>query len=243
MRISFHLPIILFLVFIQSSCIQLSNLDSAEVTQIYSTDNQVRAKEKKLRETTEQSHQVLREERYERAKELKGKGERLEKELKDLKINLDNLLAQHRKNWEAKPLWQRLSLELSANYTYFDDKLHLEDVFGTRLRLHWVKEEFRHFHLGYLYYPLQRREEFPLRKIYASPFLLEYRHSKSETILNNRKKDVYVNSYLMGFGLSGQVWNEAYINLSLSAGIQHYSGTEPNDTGPIVSYTMGFQQT
>lgn len=214
-----------------------------KINQIYQLDEEVRLKEKERLATLEAAEQAKQVNKFELAHELKQKAARLEEELNDLKNGLEKLLKEYENEWLAQSWWHRLAFETSLLYTHFDNSLDIDDAYGLKFKMHWVKREFQQFHPGsYLYYPRERGESYPLRRIEVSSFMIEYRKTHSQTVVRGKNEDVEINSYLVGFGFLGQSWGNTYIKLNLAGGLQRYTGTEPNDTGPLVGYTLGAYQ-
>ncbi|MBI4711823.1 MAG: hypothetical protein HY762_00730 [Planctomycetes bacterium] len=181
---------------------------------------------------------ALKDNKLEESKELTEQGNKLETAIKEMEIELDKLLEQHQRNYLESPWWRKMVIEAGGQFTYFDNDLNLTDVAGARLRVHWAKEEYKRFRAS----PLIPDSELPLRKVVSSPLALELRNSVNQTIIGNRKKRVDVNTYLGGFGVGGQLFDDTFLSLTLMAGAQQYVKTEPEDVAPMVSYSMGLQQ-
>jgi hypothetical protein len=209
------------------------------VHRIYQLDEAIRLKEVELKDISAQADQAERENKFERAYQLKQKAGELAEQVKNLKDTLAQQVKDYETSFNQQPWWQQLTLETSAFYTFFDSDLGIDNGWGVKLKLMRPRNSFQRFSLGsYLYYPLGESANYPLRQVEAVPVILEYRrlvtHSASST-----GDEVAVNSYLLGFGAFTQGWGNTYLSLNLSAGLQHYQGTEPSDTGPLVSYTLG----
>lgn len=216
------------------------------IKQIYTADEEVRKKVKEIRDLRAQAYQAEKNKQFEYAHKLKEDANKLEVGLnKNAQGRLQDLLNKYAENSVSQPWWQNVGLEIGSSYIRFGGNLDLDDTTGLVVKAHWIKPEFRRFHLGsYLYYPLEVKEDYPLHKVYASPLILEYRRFETITESSGREEDVVVNSYRLGFGVLSQVWSESntYLNVNLSAGVEQYRGTVPDDKGPVVAYTLGFAQ-
>lgn len=215
---------------------------SDRVQEIYEVDHQIHLMEEKIAGLREAAYQANREDKFEKVHELKEKVKKSEQELKDIRNKLEKRLLAYKQNWQRQPWWRKIALESGPQYIRFDSNLHLDDAVGLRVKIHWIKQEFRPFHLGsYLYYPLESDLAYPLKQVEASRFIIEYRNIRSESD-HLVPKRVKVDTYLIGFGLLGQSWSNTYIKINLLAGLERYSNTEPDDIGPVISYTLGFHQ-
>lgn len=212
--------------------------------QLYSLDEQIRNKQKEALNLRNEAIRKLQDNFFQEANNLKEKADKMENEIKQLKIDLDKLVLKRSDFWQAKSWWERTAFQVGTSYIFFDNDLHLDNETLFKIKVHWLNEKFRPFHAGYLYYPLESKNNAPLRRILASSFIIEYRQSqtKIETLINNQKETVDFNAYLIGFGLSGQTWKNTYLSLNIGGGRQRFNGTDPNDTGPILSYTIGLEQ-
>lgn len=215
-----------------------------EINRLYQLDTKIRNQEKELLAMRKDIQKKILADLFEQANKSKEKANKLENEIKYLKDDLTEKIEQREAHWLAQPTWQRMAWQPGLTYTFFDNDLHVENRRLLKIKIHWLKEKIRPFHAGYIYNPLEQKSNAPLRRILASSFILEYRQgkTKSKIRINNKRKTVQFNAALIGFGLAGQTWNNTYLGLNITAGVQRFSGTEPNDTGPIVSYTIGLQQ-
>lgn len=212
------------------------------VQHIYRLDEEIRIKENELGTVFTSAEEAECENKFEKAHQLKLKAGELNEKLKDLK----NVLAQRVKDYEVsfsqQAWWKQLVIEISAPYTFFDNDLNIDNGWGSKLKILSLKASFRRFYLGsYLYYPLSESANYPFHQVEAAPFIFEYRRFRTDSIAST-KKEVEINSYLIGFGAFTQAWGNTYLNLNLAAGFQQYRGTEPDDNAPLVSYTLGLQQ-
>lgn len=225
-------------------CFHQTNNDL--IKQIYATDEEVRKETRKIEDMRDQAYQAERNKQFEHAHKLKEEANKLEVELnKNAHTRLQDLLDKYAENSANQPWWQKVGLEIGSSYIRFGGNLDLDATTGLVIKAHWIKPEFRRFHLGsYLYYPWEVKKDYPLHQVYASPLILEYRRFKTITESSGREEDVVVNSYRLGFGVLSQVWSESnsYLNINLSAGVEQYRGTVPDDQGPVVAYTLGFAQ-
>ena len=209
------------------------------VPRIYQLDEEIRLKEVELKDISGQAEQAERENKFERAYQLKQKAGELNEQVKNLKDTLAQQVKDYETSFNQQPWWQQLTLETSAFYTFFDSDLGIDNGWGVNLKLMQSKNSFQRFSLGsYLYYPLGESANYPLRQVEAAPIILEYRRFQTHAA-SSTKDEVEVSSYLVGFGAFTQGWENTYLSLNLSGGLQHYQGTVPSDTGPLVSYTVG----
>jgi len=214
----------------------LTSSESLLRSQVSMLDRKVQATQIEIETLKIQLMQALKDNKLEQVKELKDKTNQLEKNLKDNRIELDILLSNYQRDFARRPWWQKLMIEIGPQYTYFDNDLKINDVVGTRLRINYRQDTFGRYHT----YPFIGTSDSPLRDIISSPLIIEYRHSTHE--VEGQAKKGNVDTYLAGFGLSGQLKKKSFIHLSIMGGIQDYSDMTPADTGLMISYSMGLQQ-
>ncbi|MEW6025771.1 MAG: hypothetical protein AB1599_00550 [Planctomycetota bacterium] len=205
-------------------------------SQIYSLDRKVQAAQAEIQAVKDQIMQALKDNKLEQVKELTDKANQMEKNLKDLRIEMDILISGYQRDFVRRPWWNKLMLEIGPQYTYFDNDLNVNDVVGVRLRVHYRQDTFGRYHT----YPFIGTSDSPIRDITSSPFIFEYRNSIHE--VEGQTGKGRVDTYLAGFGLSGQLTKKSFIHLSIMGGAQDYSNMEPEDLGLIVSYSMGLQR-
>ncbi|MBI5778317.1 MAG: hypothetical protein HZA49_02550 [Planctomycetes bacterium] len=214
----------------------LTTPDSVIRSQIYMMDRKVQAVQIEIQTIKAQLMQALKDNKLEQVKELTDKTNQLEKNLKDTRIELDILISNHQRDFANRPWWRKLMIEIGPQYTYFDNDLKINDVAGARLRIHLRQDTFGRYHS----YPFIGTSDSPIRDITSSPFIFEYRNSIHE--VDGQTKKGRVDTYLAGFGLSGQLTKKSFIHLSILGGVQDYSNMEPEDLGLILSYSMGLQR-
>lgn len=227
---------------VQKSTINPNITKEEMVKQIYSLDKEDRKREKEITDLRNKAYDAERNKHFEQAHDLKEKAEKSERELKDYKVKLEESLKGYEKVWDDQPWWQQIALECGGCYTHFAGPLELDDAWGVSLKLHWIKRDFRRFHLGsYLYYPLEVSENYPLHQVEASPLILEYRHIES-TLKSSKNTEVKINSYRAGFGVLTQAWNNTWLKLNLSGGFEGYYEIGNVRTGPVICYALGLTQ-
>jgi hypothetical protein len=205
-------------------------------SQIYKLESKREVIATEINGIKKQIIETLKNKQLEKSKELDDKVTQLEKSLKDIRIELDGLVNNYHEEFSKRPWWQKLMIEGGPQYTYFDNDIKINDVVGYRLRISYRQETFGRYNT----YPFITTADSPLREVTSSPFIIEYRSSQHE--VDNQKKKAQVDTYLTGFGLSGQLYRRAFIHLSIMGGLQNYSNTKPDDIGPIFSYSMGLNQ-
>lgn len=214
----------------------LTSPESVLRSQVYMQDRKVQAIQVEIEVLKARLMQALKDNKLEQVKELTDKTNLTEKNLKDARIELDILISSYQRDFARRPWWRKLMIEIGPQYTYFDNDLNINDVAGTRLRIHLRQDTFGRYHT----YPFIGTSDSPLRDITSSPFIVEYRNSVHEVAGQARKGRV--DTYLAGFGLSGQLTKKAFIHLSIMGGVQDYSDMKPDDIGLLVSYSMGLQR-
>jgi len=205
-------------------------------SQVYMLDRKVQAAQVEIEALKIQMMQALKDNKLEQVKELTDKTNLMEKNFKDARIELDILISNYQRDFTRRPLWRKLMIEIGPQYTYFDNDLKINDVVGTRLRIHLRQDTFGRYHS----YPFIGASDSPLRDITSSPLIIEYRNSSHE--VDGQTKKGRVDTYLAGFGLSGQLTKKSFIHLSIMGGVQEYSDMKPDDTGLLLSYSMGLQR-
>lgn len=214
----------------------LTTPESVLRSQVYMIDRKAQATQLEIETIKTQLIQALKDNKLEQAKELTDKVSQLEKNLKDARIELDILISNYQRDFASRPWWRKLMIEIGPQYTYFDNDLKINDVAGTRLRIHLRQDTFGRYHS----YPFIGTSDSPLRDITSSPFIFEYRNSIHE--VEGQTKKGRVDTYLAGFGLSGQLTKKAFMHLSIMGGVQDYSNMKPDDLGLMLSYSMGLQR-
>ncbi|MDI6732546.1 MAG: hypothetical protein QME51_02820 [Planctomycetota bacterium] len=205
-------------------------------SQIHQVDKEIEKIQQEIETIKAQITQALKDNKLELAKELTVKTTQLEKTLKDNRVELDMLINKYQNDFNSRLLWRKLMIEIGPQFTFFDNNIRITDVTGLRLRIHYRKDTFGRYHT----YPFISISDSPLRDIVSSPIILEYRYSSHQT--GNQNQEARVSTYLGGFGISGQIFNNTFISLSFMGGLQDYSQTLQDDIGPIFSYSMGLQQ-
>ena len=214
----------------------LTSPESVLRSQVYMLDRKVQAAQVEIEALKIQMMQALKDNKLEQVKELTDKTNLMEKNFKDARIELDILISNYQRDFTRRPLWRKLMIEIGPQYTYFDNDLKINDVVGTRLRIHLRQDTFGRYHS----YPFIGASDSPLRDITSSPLIIEYRNSSHE--VDGQTKKGRVDTYLAGFGLSGQLTKKSFIHLSIMGGVQEYSDMKPDDTGLLLSYSMGLQR-
>jgi len=214
----------------------LTSAESVLRSQVYMLDRKVQAVQIEIQTLKSQLMQALKDNKLEQVKELTDKTNLMEKNLKDARIELDILISNYQRDFSHRPWWRKLMIEIGPQYTYFDNDLKINDVVGTRLRIHLRQDTFGRYHS----YPFIGTSDSPLRDITSSPLIIEYRNSIHE--VDGQARKGRVDTYLAGFGLSGQLTKKAFIHLSIMGGVQDYSDMNPDDIGLILSYSMGLQR-
>ena len=214
----------------------LTTPESILRSQVYRMDRKVQAIQTEIESLKVQLMQALRDNKLEQVKELTDKANLMEKNFKDARIELDILISNYQRDFARRPLWRKLMIEIGPQYTYFDNDLKINDVVGTRLRVHLRQDTFGRYHS----YPFIGASDSPLRDITSSPLIIEYRNSVHE--VDGQTKKGRVDTYLAGFGLSGQLTKKSFIHLSIMGGVQDYSDMKPDDIGLMLSYSMGLQR-
>lgn len=205
-------------------------------SQVYMIDRKAQATQLEIQAVKAQLMQALKDNKLEQVKELTDKSNQLEKVLKDIRVELDIMINNYQRDFNSRPLWNKLMLEIGPQYTYFDNDLNINDVVGMRLRIHYRQDTFGRYHT----YPFIGASDSPIRDITSSPFIFEYRNSIHE--VDGQAKKGRVDTYLAGFGLSGQMTKKSFIHLSIMGGVQDYSDMDPEDIGLMLSYSMGLQR-
>lgn len=205
-------------------------------SQIYALEKKRETLQTEIDELKQQIIEALRNKQLEKGKELNDKIAQLEKPLKDIRVELDRLVNNYHEEFSSRPWWQKLMIDAGPQFTYFDNNIKINDALGYRLRVHYRQETFGRYNT----YPFIATSDSILREVTSSPFIIEYRYSEHK--VDNQKKKAQVDTYLTGFGLSGQLYKKSFINLSIMGGLQDYSNTKPDDIGPIFSYSMGLNQ-
>lgn len=205
-------------------------------SQIYALEKKRETLQTEINELKQQIIETLRNKQLEKGKELNDTIAQSEKSLKDIRVELDRLVNNYHEEFSSRSWWQKLMIDAGPQFTYFDNNIKINDVLGYRLRVHYRQETFGRYNT----YPFIAASDSILREITSSPFIIEYRYSEHK--VDNQKKKAQVDTYLTGFGLSGQLDKRSFINLSIMGGLQDYSDTKPDDIGPIFSYSMGLNQ-
>jgi hypothetical protein len=214
-----------------------------KVDEISRLDEEVIKKEKEYSILQEDMYKAEMAKLFPKAHELKEKAGKLKIEINELKNKLENLLGNYKKNWTEQSWLKQVGIEAGPLYTIYDNDLNINNAWGTTLRIYLVKRDFRRFHIGsYIYYPMVVGESYPLHQVEASPFILDYRKTYTKTETDGAKHDVRADSLRIGFGVLSQTWNNTYIKLNLSGGLERYEGTDPEDIGPAVAYNLGMFQ-
>ncbi|MEK7309247.1 MAG: hypothetical protein AAB038_00325 [Planctomycetota bacterium] len=214
----------------------LTSTESVLRSQVYMLDRKVQAVQIEIQTLNAQLMQALKDNKLEQVKELTDKANLMGKNLKDARIELDILIGSYQRDFSHRPWWRKLMIEVGPQYTYFDNDLKINDVVGARLRIHLRQDTFGRYHS----YPFIGTSDSPIRDITSSPLIIEYRNSIHE--VDGQTKKGRVDTYLAGFGLSGQLTKKAFIHLSIMGGVQDYSDMEPDDIGLLLSYSMGLQR-
>ena len=214
----------------------LTSPESVLRSQVYMLDRKVQAIQIEIAALKAQLMQALKDNKLEQVKELTDKTNLAEKNFKDARIELDILIGNYQRDFTRRPWWRKLMIEIGPQYTYFDNDLKINDVVGARLRIHLRQDTFGRYHS----YPFIGAADSPLRDITSSPLIIEYRNSSHE--VDGQTKKGRVDTYLAGFGLSGQLTKKSFIHLSIMGGVQDYSDMKPDDTGLMFSYSMGLQR-
>jgi len=205
-------------------------------SQIYALEKKRDVLQIEINESKQQIIEALRDKQLEKGKELNDKINQLEKLLKDIRIELDVLVNNYHQEFSSRPWWQKLMIDAGPQFTYFDNDIKINDVVGYRVRINYRQETFGRYNT----YPFITTSDSSLREVTSSPFIVEYRYSEHK--MDNQEKKAQVDTYLAGFGLSGQLYKRSFIHLSIMGGLQDYSNTNPDDIGPIFSYSMGLNQ-
>jgi len=217
----------------------LADMDTPESllrSQISLSDRKVQNTQIEIEKVRGQLMQALKDNKLDQVKELTDKVTQMEKSIKDYRIELDILITNYQRDFARRPLWRKLMIEIGPQYTYFDNDIKINDVAGTRLRIHLRQDTFGRYHS----YPFIGASDSPLRDITSSPLIIEYRNSIHE--VEGQVKKGRVDTYLAGFGLSGQLTQKSFIHLSIMGGLQDYSDMKPDDIGLMLSYSMGLQR-
>lgn len=212
--------------------------ETVDINAIYSLDEQIRDHYQAQERIRSQVLLATKENRLEEAKELQNKSNKLAKTINELGIQLDGFIESYHKQWDDKEWYKKIMIEIGPQYTYFDNNLEISDGFGARLRIHRSDEELKRIHT----YPLIPARNEPLRKVVSSSLMLEFRTYRGETIFDGRKQTATVNTGLIGFGMDGEIGKDMYLGLSLMAGGQQYTNTDPEDIASIISYSTGLKQ-
>ncbi|MFH1228036.1 MAG: hypothetical protein V1701_09075 [Planctomycetota bacterium] len=217
-----------------------NNVDArkTELNAIYATDQNVREQYQKQDSLRAQVLQVTKENHLEDAKELADQSNKLAKTINELEIQLANLMDRHQKEWDNQDWFNKITVELGPQYTYFDNDLKIEDGFGSRLRISNNREELKRIHT----YPLIPARNEPLRRVDSSLLIIELRNSQTRTTTGAKISNATVNTGLVGFGVDGEIREDMYLGLNLLVGGQQYNNTVPEDTAPMVSYSTGIKQ-
>lgn len=214
----------------------LTSPESLLHSQVYMLDRKVQAIQIEIEALKAQLMQALKDNKLEQVRELTDKTNLTEKNLKDARIELEILISNYQRDFASRPWWRKLMIEIGPQYTYFDNDLKINDVAGTRLRIHLRQDTFGRYHS----YPFIGTSDSPIRDITSSPLIIEYRNSIHE--VDGQTKKGRVDTYLAGFGLSGQLTKKSFIHLSIMGGVQDYSDMKPDDIGLMLSYSMGLQR-
>jgi hypothetical protein len=204
--------------------------------QIHTLESKRENLQTKINELKQQIIDTLKNKKLEKSKELTDEVAQLEKSLKDIRVELDKLVEDYHNDFSSRPWYQKLMIDIGPQFTYFDNDIKINDVIGYRLRINYRQETFGRYNT----YPFISTSNSTLREVTSSPFIIEYRYSEHK--VDNQKKQAQVDTYLAGFGFSGQLYKESFIHLSIMGGLQNYSNTNPDDIGPIFSYSMGLNQ-
>ncbi|MFH1231807.1 MAG: hypothetical protein V1709_09965 [Planctomycetota bacterium] len=214
-------------------------IDSPSVlirSQVYAVEKKRETLQTEINELKQQIIETLKNKQLEKGKELNDKVTQLEKSLKDIRVELDRLVNNYHEEFSSRSWWQKLMIEIGPQCTYFDNNIKINDVVGYRLRVNYRQETFGRYNT----YPLIATSDSTLREVTSSPFIIEYRYSEHK--VDNQKKKAQVDTYLAGFGLSGQLYKRSFIHLSIMGGLQDYYNTNPDDISSIFSYSMGLNQ-
>lgn len=220
----------------QEAAPDLSSPEMLIRAQIYALDRRMQSARMEMEAMQLELMQVLKENQLDKVKELNERISLQERKIKDIRVELDILIGDYQGGFARRPWWRKLMFEIGPQYTFFDNDLKINDVVGTRLRGHLRQDTFGRYHA----YPFLQTDESPIQELIGSPLIIEYRNSSHDVEGQNKKSRV--ESYLAGFGLTGQLKKNTFIHLSVLGGIQDYSDMTPDDIGLILSYSMGLQK-
>jgi hypothetical protein len=210
--------------------------DALMSSRIYAMDRRLQNVRIEIEALKLELTQALKENKLEQVKDLTDKINLREKTIKDIRVELDILINGYQRDFSRRDWWHKLMVEIGPQYTFFDNDLKINDVSGVRLRIHLRQDTFGRYHT----YPFIETAESPIRELVSSPLIIEYRNSSHD--VEGQTGKGRVDTYLAGFGLTGQLKQKSFIHLSLMGGIQEYSDMAPKDTGLIFSYSIGLQQ-